>query len=107
MTYFYKKTVPKMLPFSCSGDLNGHLMNVFILKFHFVVIIKHENYLKYDFQNVLFYKWDKNLMMEQTAVLHSIVLKVIVYLDNLKVFTNYCYSFYLLVTTLSPFPDSL
>lgn len=85
----------------------GHLMNVFILKFHFVVIIKHENYLKYDFQNVLFYKWDKNLMMEQTAVLHSIVLKVIVYLDNLKVFTSYCYSFYLLVTTLSPFPDSL
>lgn len=69
MTYFYKKTVPKMLPFSCSGDLNGRLMSVFILKFHFVVIIKHKNYSKYDFQNVLFYKRDKNLMMEQTAVL--------------------------------------
>lgn len=107
MTYFYKKTVPKMLPFSCFGDLNGHLMSVSILKFHFVVIIKHKNYSKYDFQNVLFYKWDKNLMMEQTAVLHPIVLKVTICLDNLKVFTSYCCSFCLLVTTLSPFPASL
>lgn len=46
MTYFYKKTVPKMLPFSYFGNLSCHFECVFILKCHLVIIIKYKNYFK-------------------------------------------------------------